>query len=66
MNWPAIAAVADLLGPLAVVGSLVYLSIQVRYNSRQVEEQIRPLDAQSLNAIESSFSGFRSSMIHNR
>ena len=65
MSWDAVAAIGELVGAAAVVGSLVYLSIQIRHNSRQVEEQIRALNADSLTAIENVFSRFRHSLIAN-
>lgn len=34
MNWEAVAAVAELLGAIAVIASLAYLAIQVRHNTR--------------------------------
>lgn len=43
MNWDAIGAIGEVVGALAVVISLVYLALQIRQNSRQVEEQIRGL-----------------------
>ena len=36
MNWDAIGALAELLGAAAVVLTLVYLSIQLRQNTRAV------------------------------
>ena len=35
MNWNAVAALAELLGAVAVVGSLLYLAAQVRQNTKQ-------------------------------
>ena len=35
MNWQAIAAVAEAVGAIAVVASLLYLAVQVRQNTRQ-------------------------------
>ena len=35
MNWPAIAAIAEMLGAAAVVMSLLYLAAQVRSSTRQ-------------------------------
>jgi len=35
MNWQAIAAVAEAVGAVAVVASLLYLAVQVRQNTRQ-------------------------------
>ncbi|MEE4190029.1 MAG: hypothetical protein V2I66_00535 [Halieaceae bacterium] len=36
MNWDAISAVGELLGAAGVIGSLVYLSVQIRHNSAEV------------------------------
>lgn len=36
MNWAAIQAVAEAIGAIAVVASLIYLAIQVRQNTRAV------------------------------
>ncbi len=35
LQWEALAAIAELLGAVAVVASLLYLAIQVRQNTRQ-------------------------------
>jgi len=34
MNWDAVGAVAELLGAIGVIVSLVYLAIQIRRNTR--------------------------------
>lgn len=36
MNWAAVQAVAEAIGAIAVVASLIYLAIQVRQNTRAV------------------------------
>lgn len=36
MNWDAIGAVAELVGATGVILSLVYLSVQIRQNTRSV------------------------------
>jgi hypothetical protein len=33
MNWDAIGAVAELLGAIGVIASLVYLAVQIRQSS---------------------------------
>ena len=38
MNWDAIAAIAELLGALGVIASLIYLAIQIRQNTRSARE----------------------------
>ena len=39
MNWDAIGAVAELLGALAVIASLIYLAQQIRHTWRNLENQ---------------------------
>jgi hypothetical protein len=34
MNWDAIGAIAELLGALGVLGSLLYLAVQIRQNTK--------------------------------
>ena len=36
MNWDAIGAIAELIGAIAVVITLIYLAIQVRQNTRAI------------------------------
>jgi hypothetical protein len=39
MNWEAIGAVGEILGALAVVATLVYLSVQIRQNTRMMQRE---------------------------
>jgi hypothetical protein len=47
MNWDAIGAIAELLGALGVIGSLVYVALQVRSSTRasKVESKLRLTEA---------------------
>jgi len=36
MNWEALAAIAELLGAIGVIVTLIYLSVQIRQNSNQL------------------------------
>jgi len=36
MNWEALGAVAELLGAIGVIATLVYLSAQIRHNNDQL------------------------------
>ncbi len=36
MNWDAVGALAELAGAIGVIGSLVYLAVQIRQNSHVV------------------------------
>jgi len=46
MNWEAIGAVAEILGALAVVGSLLYLAVQVRHSANATQAASRYATAQ--------------------
>lgn len=41
MNWEAIGAIGELIGAIAVVLTLVFLTFQVRYSTRTMEESNR-------------------------
>jgi hypothetical protein len=62
MNWEAIGAVGEIVGAAAVVVSLVYLAVQIRQNTRQVQEQTRSHHLASLSAAGQGFLEFRASI----
>lgn len=39
MNWAALAAIAEAVGAVGVIATLVYLSAQVRHNTRAIRAQ---------------------------
>ena len=45
MNWEAIGAIAELLGAVGVIASLVYLATQIRHSREQMRENTRALQA---------------------
>ena len=45
MNWDAIGAIAELLGAIGVIASLVYLATQIRQSRNQMVENTRALQA---------------------
>ena len=49
MNWDALGAIAEIMGALGVIASLVYLSIQIRSNTRQLRFEATQTVAQSLD-----------------
>ena len=59
MNWEAIGAVAEILGAIAVVVSLVYLAAQIGHNTRQLSEQNRSNRLTSLTAVGQRFTEMR-------
>ena len=61
MNWDAIGAIAELLGAIGVILSLVYLSVQIRQNTRSARAstfQSIASDAAHFNALVVSDAGF--------
>ena len=59
MTWDAIGAIAEIVGAAGVIASLVYLAVQIRHNSRGVEEQVRALRVQSYDSAGADFSALR-------
>ncbi len=43
MNWEAVAAVAELIGAIGVIASLVYLAKQIQANAENVNQNTRAL-----------------------
>ena len=48
MNWEAIGAIGEIIGAAAVVGSLVYLAVQIRHNSQLLK---RTATADTVSAL---------------
>jgi hypothetical protein len=65
MNWEAIGAIGEVLGAVAVVLTLIYLGIQIRQNTQQMENHFKGVDLTSFNAIDESFSRFRAMLATN-
>ena len=40
MNWEAIGAIAELIGGIAVLATLIYLAVQIRQTNRMQRQQI--------------------------
>ena len=54
MNWEAVGAVGEIGGAIGVIATLVYLSIQLRQNTRALQAS----GYEHWNSISSSFSDF--------
>ena len=39
MNWTVVIAICEVIGAIAIVATLVYLSVQIRQNARALERQ---------------------------
>jgi len=55
MNWEAIGAISEMIGALAFVASLVYLALQIRQNTKQLEQNERTSRAASVSASATSY-----------
>ena len=49
MNWEAVGAIAETVGAIGVILSLVYLSVQIRSNTEQLRFSARQSVAESLD-----------------
>ena len=56
MNWDAIGAIAELLGAIGVIASLVYLATQIRQSREQMGQNTRALRAGAYQEFHSQFS----------
>ena len=54
MNWDAIGAIAELLGAVGVIASLVYLATQIRHSQEQMVENTRAMRAGTYQQFEQS------------
>ena len=59
MNWDAISAVAEVVGVIAVVISLVYLAVQVKGNTQQIERAAQANRTQNWQAVTENFNVWR-------
>ena len=66
MNWDAIGAIAEALGAVGVIVSLVFLTLQIRQNTRQLEENPRALRTTALDETQRSWDHFREHVIRDR
>ena len=56
MNWDAIGAIAETLGAIGVIASLIYLAGQIRHSREQMEQSTRATRASSYQQWEISVS----------
>ena len=59
MNWDALAAIAELLGAIGVLTSLIYLAVQIRQNTVWLRQQAFQLSTNEVRQWASRFSGSR-------
>jgi hypothetical protein len=54
MNWDAIGAIAELLGAVGVIASLIYLAKQIRHSGEQMQENTRAARSTAYQQFEHS------------
>ena len=52
MNWDAIGAIAELLGAIGVIASLVYLATQIRHSRDQMSQNTRAMRASACQQFD--------------
>jgi len=55
MNWDAIGAIAELLGAVGVIASLVYLATQIRQSREQLSQTPRAMRADTYQQFYRGF-----------
>ncbi len=65
MNWEAIGTVGEVVGAIAVVVTLIYLSIQTRLSRIAAEETSEHAAQQGLNAQQEMYSEWRRTVLSN-
>ncbi len=63
MNWEALGTLAEIVGAIAVVITLVYLSIQTRLTRIATEETSKHASQQATNAVMEMYSRWRGSLL---
>lgn len=58
-NWEILSAAIEIIGTIAVVVTLVYVAIQLKLNSRQIEKTIQATKTQSWHAVNENFMRWR-------
>ena len=56
MNWDAIGAIAETLGAVGVIASLVYLATQIRYSREQIMLNTRAVRAAAYQQLHENIS----------
>jgi len=65
MNWDALSAVGQILGAGGVIATLIYLAIQVRQNSHQLERSIEATSRSAEDAVGRGFDLWREWLVTN-
>ena len=52
MNWDAIGAIAELLGAVGVIASLVYLATQIRQSREQMAQNTRAMHGEAYQQLQ--------------
>ena len=51
MNWEALGAIAELLGALGVIATVVYLAVQIRHNTTALHSASYQHDGEQMNRL---------------
>ena len=63
MNWEALGTLAEIIGAIAVLVTLIYLSIQTRLTRLAAEETSKYASQQALNDVVSMYSQWRGTIL---
>jgi hypothetical protein len=63
MNWDAIGAIAELLGAIGVIASLIYLATQIRQSREQMSQNTRAMRSSALQQFDQNLLGAFSTLL---
>lgn len=55
LNWEAIGVIVEMVTPLTIVITLVYVVVQIRVNSHQIERTIQAIRTQNWQSVCENF-----------
>ena len=59
MNWQVISSITEIIGTLTIVITLIYILMQIRLNSRQLERSIQANRTANLQSVNENFNLWR-------
>ena len=59
MNWEVISSITEIIGTVTIVITLIYVLIQIRLNSRQLERSIQANRTTNLQSVNENFNLWR-------
>jgi hypothetical protein len=66
MNWEALGALAEMIGAIAVISTLIFLALQVKHGSRSIDRQNALAESDSVTRSVDLIDQWRLTLVSNR